>query len=50
MNQGLLIAGIVIFVIGMLFTYFGIGPGGTAFLLYIPAFVLFILAFTVKTS
>jgi Sec-independent protein secretion pathway component TatC len=50
MNQELLIAGIVLLIIGMAFTYFNIGPGGTAFLLYLPAIVLFILAFTVKSN
>ncbi len=48
MNQPMLIISIILFVLGMGITLFDIGPGGTAFLLYIPAFICLIIAFIIK--
>lgn len=47
MNQTMLIVGIVLFILGGCMTAFNIGPGGSAFLLYIPAIIILIISFII---
>ncbi len=47
MNQTMLIVAIVLFILGACMTAFNIGPGGSAFLLYVPAIIVLIISFII---